>query len=375
MRITEVTTHRLGDALLVAIRTDAGLVGVGESACWAYPEAVDAVVQKFGRYLLGQEPDRIEHHWHMLWRMGPFRGAVVAAAVSALDVALWDVKGKHVGVPTHSLLGGPYRSRIRLHKIIGGDDAEGVGRAAREAADAGFTAVKFDPFGPAAIDRTLVQMVDEATARATAIRDCTNGAVDLIVEVHRSATPHQIPAVLQAIAPFRPIYVEDPIQIDTIDVQSGLTKLGVPLGLGERWQSPWEVREALNANGPFVVRADVNMSGGITAGRKIAAVAEAHHAQVSWHNWLGPISDAATLTVDASIPNVLTHEHAPANLSLFGDSIESDWVVDAGYMVVPSTPGIGVRLDAAKLPERVEFLGRELHEIPLRADGSVAFAL
>lgn len=149
----------------------------------------------------------------------------------------------------------------------------------------------------------------------------------------------------------------------------------MPLGLGERWHSIWELREALAVAGPFVVRSDINISGGITAGRKMAAIAEAHHAQVSWHNWLGPVSDAATLTVDATIPNVLTHEHVPSTLGLFGASIESDWAVDDGYMRVPRTPGLGVRVDFDALPERVDVLGRELHEIPLRGDGSVAFAM
>ena len=143
-----------------------------------------------------------------------------------------------------------------------------------------------------------------------------------------------MPALVDALRPFRPLFVEDPIQIDTIDVQTGLVSLGVPLGLGERWQSLWEVREALAAHGPFVVRTDVNMSGGITAGRKMAAVAEAHHAQVSWHNYLGPVSDAATLSVDAAIPNVLTHEHCPEMQALFGESYTTAWTVDDGHMVV-----------------------------------------
>ena len=109
MNITDVRTRRSGDALLVAVDTSDGLTGVGESVCWAFPESVESVVQKFGRYLVGTDPSRIEHHWHMMWRMGPFRSAIVASAVSALDVALWDLAGQRLGVPVHELLGGPYR--------------------------------------------------------------------------------------------------------------------------------------------------------------------------------------------------------------------------------------------------------------------------
>jgi len=376
LKITQIRTRRAGDALLVAVDTDDGLTGLGESVCWAFPESVDATVQTFARYLVGKDPGKIEHHWHMMWRMGPFRGAVIASAVSVIDVALWDLLGQRLGVPVHTLLGGPFRQRIRLHKMIEGDDVEALAQAARSAADEGFTAVKFDPLGSAARDHSLPRLVDEAVARLTAIRDATRGAVDMIVEVHRALSPHQIPALVDALRPFRPLFIEDPIQIDTIDVQTGLIPLGVPLGLGERWQSLWEVREALSRHGPFVVRADVNMSGGISAGRKIAAIAEGHHAQVSWHNYLGPVSDAATLSVDAVIPNLLTHEHCPEMQALFGDSYVTDWKVDDGHMTVSSAPGLGVRVDFDKLPENIAFIGDELHdEVPLRGDGSVGFAL
>jgi len=375
MKITHVESYRLGHLLLVAIRTDTGLEGAGESACWAYPEAVESTVSRLAGALIGADPGRIEHHWQTMWRMGPFRSAIVGSAVSALDAALWDLKGKALGVPSHELIGGPYRSRIRLHKAIGGVSADEVAQQARAAADEGFTAVKFDPLGATWIDGTNHDVAGEAGRRLSAILDATGGRVDLIAEVHRSLAPHQIPALLDAVRPFRPLFVEDPIQIDTFDVQTGLLRHGVPLGLGERWQSPWEIREAMGIHGPFVVRSDVNMAGGISAARKIAAIAEAHHAQVSWHNWLGPVADAATLTVDAAIPNVLTHEHVPSTLEHFVGSVETDWRVEEGHMVVPRAPGLGVRVDWDALPDDVDLLGRALHEIPLRSDGSVAFAM
>lgn len=374
MRITDIETHVRGNILFVAVRTDSSVVGVGESACWAYPEAVASVVETFAAALRGTDPRRIEHHWHLMWRMGPFRSAIVGAALSAIDCALWDIKGRALNVPTHELLGGAYRDRIRLHAIIDGADAEQLGRSAARAAAEGFTAVKFDPLEDTWIDHSTGEIAARAVERTTAVRDATGGKVDMIVEVHRSLAPHQIPALLDGLRPLRPLFVEDPIQIDTFDVQTGLLAHGVPLGLGERWQSIWEVREALAANGPFIVRSDVTLAGGISAARKIAAIAEAHHAQVSWHNWLSPVSDAATLTVDATIPNTLTHEHAPAQLAAFGDAIRTGWRVDEGYMVLSDEPGLGVEVDFARLPEGGDILGRQLHEIPFASDGSVAFA-
>jgi galactonate dehydratase len=310
-----------------------------------------------------------------MWRMGPFRSALISAAVSAVDTALWDLKGKALGAPVHELLGGPCRDRIRLHRIIDGADAEALAAAGRAAADEGFTALKFDPLEATWIEPATAAIAERARERTTALREAVGPGVDLIVEVHRSLTPHQIPALLDAVRPLAPLFVEDPIQIDTFDVQAGLVRHGVPLGLGERWQSVWEVREALAVAGPFTVRSDVALAGGITAARKIAAVAEAHHAQVSWHNWLGAVSDAATASVDAAIPNLLTHEHAPEQFEKFGDAVQTAWLVDDGHLVVPDAPGLGVDVDLDRLPARVEVLGRELHEIPERADGSIAFAL
>lgn len=375
MKITDIEAHVRGDILLVVVRTDSELRGLGESACWAYPEAVAAVVEKFAAALRGADPRRIENHWQRMWRMGPFRSAVISAAVSAVDMALWDIKGKALGVPVHELLGGPYRDRIRLHRIIDGSDASALAASGAAAAAEGFTAVKFDPLEDTWIEPTTSAIVHRAVERTTALRDAVGPGVDLIVEVHRSLAPHQIPALLDGLRPLAPLFVEDPIQIDTFDVQAGLVRQGVPLGLGERWQSVWEVREALAIAGPFTVRSDVALAGGITGARKIAAVAEAHHAQMSWHNWLGPVSDAATASIDAAIPNLLTHEHAPEQILRFGDAVDTAWRVDDGHLVVSDAPGLGVDIDFDLLPARIDVLGRELHEIPQRADGSIAFAL
>ncbi|MFM7196741.1 MAG: galactokinase, partial [Chloroflexota bacterium] len=121
MRIEAVESHAVGGTQVVKIVTDTGITGWGQTACWAYPEAVDAVVQKFATYLVGQDPRRIEHHWNYLYRMGPFRGSVLSGAVSAVDLALWDIKGKHLGVPVWELLGGKSRDKVRLYLLMGGD--------------------------------------------------------------------------------------------------------------------------------------------------------------------------------------------------------------------------------------------------------------
>src|SRR5690349_5961206 len=145
MRIAEVESHLLGGGHFVRIITDTGIIGVGQSACWGYPEAVHAILQTFRAYLIGQDPMRVEHHWQYLYRMAPFRGSVLGGAVSAVDIALWDIKGQRLQAPIWELLGGRCRDRIRLHLLMGGGTPEQVHAKARAAAEEGFTAIKWDP--------------------------------------------------------------------------------------------------------------------------------------------------------------------------------------------------------------------------------------
>src|SRR3954447_7516355 len=143
MKIAEVESLLLGGAHFVRITTERGHVGLGQSACWAYPEAVHALVQTFREYLLGQDARQIERHWQHLYRMGPFRGSVLSGAVSAIDIALWDIKGQQYQAPIWDLLGGSYRDKIRLHLLMGADSPETVAAEARRALEDGFTAIKF----------------------------------------------------------------------------------------------------------------------------------------------------------------------------------------------------------------------------------------
>ncbi len=212
MKIAEVESLLLGGAHFVRITTDHGVVGLGQSACWAYPEAVDAVVHTFRGYLIGQDPRQIERHWQHLYRMGPFRGSVLSGAVSAIDIALWDIKGQIYDAPIWDLLGGKYRDRVRLHLLMGGGTPDDVHTNARSAAEEGFTAIKFDPIPEGFGDMTQDALVRGVADRVAAAREAVKSDVDIILELHRKLTPLQAPAVIEAIAQFNPLFVEDPIR-------------------------------------------------------------------------------------------------------------------------------------------------------------------
>jgi len=374
LRIVEVESLIAGSGHFVRIHTDSGLVGLGQSACWGYLEAVDGALAVFRRYLLGQDPFRIEHHWQHLYRMGPFRGSVLGAAISAVDIALWDVKGQALGVPIWELLGGKCRERIRLHLLMGGATPDDLGRNARAAAEEGFTALKFDPLPPGYQDMATAALVHAAVERTAAAREAVGRDVDLILELHRKLTPLQAIPVIEALAQFQPLLVEDPIQIDSIQSQAEIARrVPVAIGIGERLHTIWEFRELLAAGGAQYVRPDVGLAGGLTHCKKIAAIAESYHAAVVTHNYLGPVLTAASVHLDASIPNFVVQEYSKGDEAL-ADAFPGTLRRDGGFLPLPEGPGLGVRLDESRIPpsDRPRL---DPTSTPHRADGSIAYSV
>jgi galactonate dehydratase len=374
MKIEEVESHIFGNLHFVRIHTDRGVDGLGQSACWAYPEAVAAVVDTFRPYLLGQNPLQTERHWHHLYRMGPFRGSILGAALSAIDIALWDIKGRHLGVPVWELLGGRYRDRLRLHLLLT-DGSDHVG-SALWAVDEGFTAVKFNPLPSNYYNLPLSQVIKSTHDLVAEVRSAVGSEIDIILELQRSLTPLYAYPLIDALRPFRPLFIEDPIQIDSITSQAEIGKAaGLPAANGERLNTIWEFRELLAQGGSQYLRADVGLAGGISHGKKIAALAESYHSAVVWHSWLGPVITAASASIGASTPNFLTQEyHIPTEEGEYSNGFRSAFKRQGGELVIPDTPGLGVEMDAEHIGD-MNLLGRPLHAVPIREDGSVAFAV
>src|SRR2546421_11483490 len=211
MRIADVESLVIGGGQFVRVTTDNGLVGLGQTGCWGYPQAVHEVIQMFRQYLMGQDPLRIEHHWQYLYRMAPFRGTVLSGAVSAVDIALWDIKGQRYQAPIWELLGGRCRDRVRLHLLMGGDTPEEVAANARAAAAEGFTAIKFDPLPAGYQDLSTAALISTVVEQVAAAREAVGREIDIILEMHRKMTPIQAIPVCDAVAPFGVLFVEDPI--------------------------------------------------------------------------------------------------------------------------------------------------------------------
>jgi galactonate dehydratase len=375
MKIDKIESFFIRNGYVIRIHTDTGISGVGQTACWGYPEAVDSIINTFKKYLIGQNPLRIEHHWQYLYRMGPFRGTALSGAISAVDIALWDIKGKHLGVPIWELLGGNCRDKIRLHLLGGGGTPETMYEAAKAAVEEGFTALKFDPVVGNFQDMAVDRLVKTARDLVAAAREGGGPDLDLIVEVHRKLTPMNSIVLESALAPFNLYFIEDPIQIDTITTQAELAKrMTTPLAIGERNVSIWEFREMLEAGGPQYVRPDVGLAGGITHCKKIAALAEAYHSAVVTHNFLGPLITAASLHLDTSIPNFITQEYTKGDESEDFAVYKVAYQREGGYIPIPEVPGLGIELDDS-LIEQNPYQPMNTGTTPLREDGSVAYAV
>ena len=376
MKIEQVESFWIRNAYVVRITADSGLSGVGQTASWGYPEAVGEVVDRFRDWLIGQDPLRTEHIWHFLYRMAPFRGSILSGAIAAVDIALWDLKGKHFEAPVWQLLGGKVRDKIRLHLLSGGATPDEVAKNITEARKEGFTAVKIDPLPNGYQDMTHSRLIADTRDAVAAAREAAGEDVDVILELHRKLTPMVAIDLSAVLAEFRPMFIEDPIQIDSIMSQGEIAgRITSPLANGERIHSIWEFRELLTHGGPQYVRPDIGLAGGISHCKKIAAIAESFHSAVVTHNYLGPILTAASVHLDASIPNFLTQEYSKADEAPHNAVYRTALKREGGYIPVPEAPGIGVELDddlAAKaIRERRDLAAGN----PLRDDGSVAYAV
>ena len=378
----------------VIIKLSNGLMGIGSSSCWAYPGATHAVINKFKGYLLGQNPFEIEHHWQYLYRMGPFRGSILSGAISAIDIALWDLKGKHYDLPVWKLLGGPTRKKIRLHLLLGinpfknslSDLPDHISQKAKEAKENGFTALKIDPLPQGYESMTLSRLIDLTKKNVRGLREGAGLDVDIILELHRKLTPMVSIALAKELYEFHPLFIEDPVQIDSIVSQGEIAgRTENPLANGERMHNIWEFRELFQSGGSQYARPDMGLAGGITQVKKIASIAESYHSALVTHNFVTPVTTAAACNIDASIPNFLTQEYTLADESEENKIFGSNWKRVGGFLELPETPGIGLSVDFEKLLKvssdsldkgKNLFDGEnDLGNIPIRNDGSVGYSV
>ena len=366
MKITKVEPLHVGQFMFCRIETDEGIHGLGEAGAWGHVEAAATAIRRFAEYLVGRDPGPIEHHWNVMHRFSYFQGLAINAGLSAIDIALWDIKGKALGQPVNALLGGPTRTRARVYAHVYGKTIEDVLAECQAKKDAGFTAIgHLNPFLDEGEDQAYfkphVTKMRDAIDNVRRMRDAVGDEVDLNIELHRRLTPAEAVVFARGIEEYHPMFIEDPIRPEGPDAMARVAaKIAIPIATGERFANLYEFQALMARGGVEYARADLCHCGGITAGLKIAAIAEGFHVHLVPHNPLSPVGLAACLQLDAAIPNFAIQEYTtgfeagvmesqPKHLG--ADVVDEVPEVVDGFVDIPTRPGIGIELvpDAEKI--------------------------
>ena len=371
-KIEKVETILWDRWLLVRIHCEDGTVGIGEAGVHGWVRPTETMVRTCEPYLLGKDPARIEHHYQFLYRNSHFMGAVVNGALSAIDIALWDAKGKRLDTPIYDLMGGMTRDRVRCYIHVGGETADDLAADAALKAKAGFKAVRFTPFAPGYyLHHSYSEWSDEAERRVAAVRDSVGGRVDICVEIHRQMSPAESTSLGRRLEKYNPYFYEDPMLPDSPFIMGDIQEhCGIPIATGERFASIFEFQQVLEAKACAYVRPDLCLAGGLSGCKKIAAMAEAQHVKVIPHNPLSPVSTAACVQLDACIPNFALQEYTGESEPPKSELLVEPLKLEDGYLVVPEGPGLGIELNEDAM-DKYPFKDKVL-ETPLHRDGSVA---
>ena len=376
MKVTRVEPMLLDRFLIVRVTTDAGITGIGEAGSHRFVETAKTAVEYFSRYLVGKDPLEIEHHWQYLFRLSHFRGAIKMAAISALDIALWDIAGKYFDVPVYKLLGGPTRDRCRAYYWVRGDTKEKLVQGCVDAKNKGYTAVgHLTPFLDDPREKryfkTYADKIDDAADTVRRYREAVGEDVDLCLEIHRRLNAAEAIALAREIEPYRPYFYEDPVPPHNLDTLAEVArKVNIPIATGERYNSSHDFAMILKRDAAQYLRTSVALCGGISGARKIAGMAEAFDRHIVPHTPLSPVSTAACVQVDASVENFAIQE-LPDDEDRYPKNaiVKQPLAVEKGFILVPDAPCIGIELaddSVEKVPMVPRYVISRQH-----ADGSI----
>ncbi len=333
--------------LFLRILTNAGITGLGEPITEGRARTCAEAVKELEPYLIGKDPRPVQHHWQAIYRHAFYRGGpILTSVLSGIDMALWDIKGKALGLPVHELLGGPTRNRIRVYS-----HARTPEDMKRDMAK-GFTAFKTGP----AKHRGWSRYVDTpgdvqfAIEKFAELRKTVGDQVDIGIDFHGAISPATAKLLAKGLEPYHPMFIEEPVNCQQHDVMADIARgTHLPIATGERVFTKWGFREVLEKKAATILQPDLCHAGGISEVRNIAAMAEAYYASIAPHNPLGPISLAAGVQIAASIPNFLIQEQ----VSLGEGYIKSPFKVREGYLELPTGAGLGIELDENAMADKL----------------------
>lgn len=363
MKITRLEVIKVKPRwMFLKLHTDKDIIGLGEPVLEGHCNSVEAVLHEFEEYLIGKDPMMIEHHVQALYRGGFYRGGpLMLSAISGIEQALWDIKGKYYGCPVYELLGGRCRDKIRMYthlKVAGtpGDfPIEKMLEIADERLKNGYTALKYSIIPPIKALETP-ENINRHVERFRRVREHIGDNVDLAIDFHGRVSPATANVLIERLKPYSPMFIEEPCLPENVDCMVDIShRTTVPVAAGERLFGKWQYRELIEKQAVSVIQPDICHVGGIFEARKLAAMIEMYYGSVAPHNPLGPISLAACLQLDACIPNFLVQEH-PGNADgsdLGVGYIKEPFEINEGYIAVPEKPGLGVELSEEELKDKI----------------------
>ena len=366
LRVTRLETFLVQPRwLFLKVHTNvAGLVGLGEPIVEGRAETVATAIKEIEPYLVGKDPRQVVHHWQAIYRHAFYRGGpVLTSALSGVDMALWDIKGKALGVPVYELLGGPTRTKVRVYAHVQ-TPADVKARLAE-----GFTAFKTNPAFRRSSPRYVETpgQVQYAVERFAALREAAGPEADVGIDFHGKVSPALAKLLIRGLEPHQPMFVEEPINCQDHDLMAEIARgTPLPIATGERVYTKWGFREVLEKKAATILQPDLCHAGGITECRLIAGMAEAYYATIAPHCPLGPIALAAGVQLAASIPNFLCQEQR----TLGEGYLKEPFVLRRGYLDLPTRPGLGIELDEDALAGKIghRWRNRETYD---EDDGSV----
>ncbi|HEY8596674.1 MAG TPA: mandelate racemase/muconate lactonizing enzyme family protein [Devosiaceae bacterium] len=373
MKIVEVEPIMLTEwrpMLFVRVETEDGLWGIGEAGLTSREPAVAAMISTLTEHLVGQPSDRIEHLWQMMWRSGFHpSGQVLTSAIAAIDLALWDIKAKRLGIPACDLLGGQVRDRIDTYCHIKGSSPDELVASARRAVSEGWKFLRWELFEDAdglfepqrAIERNLLEW--------RILREELGDTVELCVDLHTKLSAPDAIRYCRAVERYRPFFIEDPVRSEHPEGYRRVrAQTSVPLAAGEQMGTKWQLRSLIEEELVDYLRVDLCIAGGLTEARKLAAMCEAHMMDIILHNPIGPVSTAACVEFNLGTSNSALMELPRRPGETLTGAIQHHATWRDGCLHSSDAPGLGLDVDWDAL-RAISFVPRALPVLH-RADGS-----
>jgi galactonate dehydratase len=353
LKITDIQSFLVNaggrNLCFVKVLTDAGIYGFGEAYSVGPDEATVATIKDFKGWLLGKDPRNVEYLWATMYNFTRFPGgAVINAAMSGIEHALWDIAGKAAGLPVYMLLGGKCRDRVRVYQSAGGRTPAQLAESAKALiAKYGYTAIKMAPHPPGSQSMPYNAVTRAAGQRAEAVRNAVGPDIDLAFDAHATLfEPIRAAQMAEALKPAHPYFLEEPIRMENMDAMQTLKqRMQIPLATGECLYTKHDFRQLMSKQAADIVQPDVCLAGGILELKKIAAMAEAHYVVVAPHNPMGPLATMVNVHFAACTPNFLILEYHPDDESPRKDLIKEPILVKSGYLEIPNKPGWGYEVN------------------------------